>query len=294
MNSFVSKRLIWTRTALSIGAVTIALALAVAPMVEAQSGDQDTDEAADSPFRNDDDGGLDSFLEEDKEEDRDASEEGSETQNEESVDFFDTLNFLDEGNDQTQEGREGGTQGGLAEESDKPYQNDSSADPLYGDGAVNVEDVSTPSPDPLTGIDIEGLPGLPARSNQIDEDRQSWDIAVFRGLDKVTARVWLFEAIIDKPVIFGRFEVLVRQCNKRPPEETPNTTAFVEVEELTRSEEKNDVFKGWMFASSPGLNAVEHPVYDVWLIDCKMSEPSKVAGIEENVDEIVDGEVIDE
>lgn len=132
-------------------------------------------------------------------------------------------------------------------------------------------------------IDLEALPGVAVTGGKIDQT-PGWDIAVFRGLDKVTARVWKFEAAINQPVIFEQFEINVRRCNKQPPEDPPNTTAFVQVDELRLNEDRARVFSGWMFASSPGLNAVEHPVYDVWLIDCKMAEVSASVGIDENVE----------
>ena len=185
------------------------------------------------------------------------------------VDFFDTLYFLDE---------EGTGQAATTE----------AGDPDVLDLGV-LEDRD----DPLDGIDVQGLPGL-SSNRQVEDDTPGWGIAVFRGLDKVTARVWMFEAPIDQVVTFGKFEVQVRRCNKRPPEETPNTTAFVEVQEVTFDESQEGVFKGWMFAQSPGLNAIEHPVYDIWLIDCKMSAPELDAGIAAKVDEIVDDEVIEE
>ncbi|TNE60208.1 MAG: DUF2155 domain-containing protein [Alphaproteobacteria bacterium] len=116
-----------------------------------------------------------------------------------------------------------------------------------------------------------------------------WDTGVFRALDKVTGRISIVEAPLEVPTAFERFEITVHQCNKRPPEETPNTTAFVDVEENTLDGERKRVFTGWMFASSPGLNAVEHPVYDVWLIDCKRVAPVTVdiaPDIEDAVPEI--------
>lgn len=95
-------------------------------------------------------------------------------------------------------------------------------------------------------------------------------IAVFSGLDKITAQISRLEARIGEPVQFGTLQIVVRTCNKRPPEETPETTAFVEVTERRNgSAVAEPLFTGWMFASSPGLNALEHPVYDVWLINCK-------------------------
>lgn len=106
---------------------------------------------------------------------------------------------------------------------------------------------------------------------------EKYPVAVFSGLDKITARVDSFEAKVDVPARFGSLEVLVRACDKAPPEEPPRTAAYVEIRQLDREEtgetRRNDappIFKGWMFAESPGLNALEHPVYDIWVTDCRM------------------------
>jgi hypothetical protein len=95
------------------------------------------------------------------------------------------------------------------------------------------------------------------------------EIAVLQGLDKVTARVSTFDAPIDEAVRFGSLEITARTCRKRPPEETPESAAYLEIRDIKPGEAAVAVFTGWMFASSPALNALEHPVYDVWVIDCK-------------------------
>lgn len=100
-----------------------------------------------------------------------------------------------------------------------------------------------------------------------------YSVTVFGGLDKITAKVSTFEATKDQPTRFGALEVIVRTCDMRPPEETPQTAAYVEIRQI--NEENNTVdpspiFKGWIFAESPGLNGLEHPVYDIWLKTCKM------------------------
>ena len=76
--------------------------------------------------------------------------------------------------------------------------------------------------------------------------------------------------MIDETVQFGALRVTPRVCHTRPPTEPAQTTAFVEVDEITLASELQRIFTGWMFAASPGLNAVEHPIYDVWLINCKV------------------------
>jgi hypothetical protein len=93
--------------------------------------------------------------------------------------------------------------------------------------------------------------------------------AVFSGLDKITGRIINFDVGINETVQFGALQVTPRVCYSRPPTETPNTDAYLEVDEVTLSGDIKRIFDGWMFAASPGLHAVEHPVYDVWLTDCK-------------------------
>ena len=93
--------------------------------------------------------------------------------------------------------------------------------------------------------------------------------AVLQGLDKVTARVTTLRSSIGGTVRFGTLEVIVRHCDKRPPEEQPESAAFLDIWEVRPGEAALDIFRGWMFASSPGLNALEHPVYDIWLLDCE-------------------------
>jgi hypothetical protein len=96
-------------------------------------------------------------------------------------------------------------------------------------------------------------------------------VAVFSGLDKITGRIIAFDVYVGETVQFGALQVTPRECNTRPQTEAPQTTAFVEVDEITLNNEVRRIFTGWMFAASPGLHAVEHAVYDVWLTDCKQS-----------------------
>ncbi len=100
---------------------------------------------------------------------------------------------------------------------------------------------------------------------------------MFSGLDKITGRIISFDVAINETVQFGALQVTPRVCYSRPPTETPNTDSFVEVDEVTLQGEIKRIFDGWMFAASPGLHAVEHPVYDVWLTDCKGAQGPAVA-----------------
>jgi hypothetical protein len=101
--------------------------------------------------------------------------------------------------------------------------------------------------------------------------------ALFSGLDKITGRITSFDVAINETVQFGALQVTPRVCYSRPPTETPQTDSFVEVDEVTLKGEIKRIFTGWMFAASPGLHAVEHPIYDVWLTDCKGGKNPAVA-----------------
>ncbi len=101
--------------------------------------------------------------------------------------------------------------------------------------------------------------------------------AVFSGLDKITGRIINFDEDVGETVQFGALRVKTDACYTRPATEAANTDAFVEVEEITLQGEVKKIFSGWMFAASPGLHGVEHPIYDVWLTDCKDPQNAPVA-----------------
>ena len=94
-------------------------------------------------------------------------------------------------------------------------------------------------------------------------------VAVLQGLDKITARVSQFDAPVGTPVGFGTLSIVVRDCEKSAPEERPENAAFVQIYENRQGERPDRLFSGWMFSSSPALSALEHPVYDVDLLECK-------------------------
>jgi hypothetical protein len=101
-----------------------------------------------------------------------------------------------------------------------------------------------------------------------DGERIANPVATFSGLDKVTGRIVNFQVNVNETVQFGSLQVTPRTCYTRPTTEQPETIGFIEVDEITLQNETKRIFTGWMFADSPGLNAVEHPIYDVWLTDC--------------------------
>jgi len=94
-------------------------------------------------------------------------------------------------------------------------------------------------------------------------------IAVIRALDKMTARVEELDIPVAQPLKFGTLMITVRTCRVTPPEETPEAAAYIEVGEFKPGEKDTPVFHGWMFASSPALSAMEHPIYDLWVTGCK-------------------------
>ena len=111
----------------------------------------------------------------------------------------------------------------------------------------------------------------PASAQRIDNA-----VAVFAALDKVTAKISRLEVPLNQTATFGALKITPRVCYSRAPTEPPKTTSFVEVEETQLDGKEKRIFSGWMFADSPGLNAVEHPVFDVWLTDC--SQPQRQVG----------------
>jgi hypothetical protein len=103
-------------------------------------------------------------------------------------------------------------------------------------------------------------------------------IATLRALDKVTGRAIDISAPAGVAVPFGSLAITVRYCYTVPPEEPPETSAFLQIDDGKPGETKKRVFSGWMFASTPALNGLEHPVYDVWVITCKTEEPATGGG----------------
>ena len=106
--------------------------------------------------------------------------------------------------------------------------------------------------------------GLPSHADKIKNPT-----AVFAGLDKITGRIISFEVGISETVQFGSLQLTPRVCYSRPASEAPQTDSFIEVDEINANNEYKRLFSGWIFAASPGLSAIEHPVYDLWLADCK-------------------------
>jgi hypothetical protein len=149
--------------------------------------------------------------------------------------------------------------------------------------------VAPPAGSPLPGLapgqrQPKGVPQTPATLQPGDEvvsEPPAQKIvnkkATFSGLDKVTGRIINFEEDIGETVQFGALRVKTDACYTRPATEAANTDAFVEVDEITLQGEVKRIFSGWMFAASPGLHGVEHPIYDIWLTDCKGPDTTVVS-----------------
>ncbi len=118
---------------------------------------------------------------------------------------------------------------------------------------------------PLAALAFIGL-AVPATAQPIANP-----VATFAGLDKITGRITRFDVYIDETVLFGALEITPRACYSRPPTETQRVSAFLEVNQRSLTGAARRIFSGWMFADSPALNAVDHAIYDVWLVECKTS-----------------------
>jgi hypothetical protein len=148
--------------------------------------------------------------------------------------------------------------------------------------------VAPPGANPLPGLppgqrQPKNVPGTPATLQPGDEvvsEPPAQKIvnkkASFSGLDKITGRIINFDEDIGETVQFGALRVKTDACYTRPATEAANTDAFVEVDEITLQGEVKRIFSGWMFAASPGLHGVEHPIYDIWLTDCKAPDTTVV------------------
>jgi hypothetical protein len=122
---------------------------------------------------------------------------------------------------------------------------------------------------PSTACAIAATLASVVAPNLARADKISHPIAVFDGLDKITGRIISFEVAINETVQFGALQITPRVCYSRPPTEPPQTDAFAQVDEIDEQKQLKRIFSGWMFADSPGLHGIEHPIFDIWLTECK-------------------------
>jgi hypothetical protein len=130
----------------------------------------------------------------------------------------------------------------------------------------------------LPAVGVATIAGLVAGAAHAQGPVIEHHVAVLQGLDKVTARISPVRAPLDTATTFGTLEIVARTCRETPPTEPPESAAFLEIRELPPASDpdgpRTELFSGWMFASSPAVSALEHPVYDVWVVDCE--EPIEV------------------
>jgi hypothetical protein len=119
-------------------------------------------------------------------------------------------------------------------------------------------------------------------------EMEDMPVVKLRTLDKVTARTVTFEANVGSTVKFGPLYIKIQSCRKAPPVEQPEAASFLQVWEDSAKEDAKWVFSGWMFASSPGLSSMDHPIYDVWVLDC-LAEKTK-EGQKEQAKDLQEGE----
>ena len=127
------------------------------------------------------------------------------------------------------------------------------------------------------GQSQEGETGQGAQQGERQAPLVPMTVTVVRALDKITARSSLIDLPEDRPVRFGTLEIVARHCESRPPEDEPETAAFLEIWD-NRGGRHEKIFSGWMLASSPALHALAHPVYDLWVIACKTTAGGALSG----------------
>jgi hypothetical protein len=133
--------------------------------------------------------------------------------------------------------------------------------------ATSPAPAAVPAPAPDAGTEPTPPPAPPQGGTQL----------MMRGLDKITGRPTSITADIGKQVAFATLTITARFCYSTPASETPETAAFIQIDDHRPNQPVRRIFSGWMYASSPGLNALEHPLYDVWIISCNNAPASAVA-----------------
>lgn len=143
---------------------------------------------------------------------------------------------------------------------------------LLAIGAVSLvtgaNSAPTPAPAPDASLQVKAVATAPFKPT-----------LMMRGLDKITGRAFDIVAPLNIPVKFATLTVTARYCYSTPSSETPETAAFVQIDDARPDKPVRSVFSGWMYASSPGLNAMQHPLYDVWVIFCKTNAPGTAAPV---------------
>ena len=126
----------------------------------------------------------------------------------------------------------------------------------------------SPQPETQTPAAAEVQPQTPLPDG-VPAHMETKAMAVLQALDKVTGRVHGLNVVVDQPARFASLTLGVRSCRKSLPEDSPESAAFLEIQDTNPKGEKSTVFSGWMFASSPAVSAMEHPMFDVWVVECR-------------------------
>jgi hypothetical protein len=132
---------------------------------------------------------------------------------------------------------------------------------------------SLAAPQPQMQPAVPAPPRPPTVSDAVPDANGVKRMVILRGLDKITGRAIDVAAPVGVPVRFGTLTITARYCYTVPPEEPPETNAFLQIDDGRAGEQPKRLFSGWMFASTPALSALEHPVYDVWVITCRTDQP---------------------
>ncbi|MDR3527853.1 MAG: DUF2155 domain-containing protein [Rhizomicrobium sp.] len=135
---------------------------------------------------------------------------------------------------------------------------------------------ATPAPAP----DVAPIPEaavVPPPSTPVGPPAHA--VLELRALDKITGRASIIMAPLNKTVKFATLEITARTCYSTPPSETPETSAFLQIDDHRADQSQGRAFSGWMYASSPGLNSLQHPLYDVWVISCMASSPGQAPAV---------------
>jgi len=114
-----------------------------------------------------------------------------------------------------------------------------------------------------------GAPAIHPAQAQMDAGWDAKREAELQALDKVTARITILKLQLNQPITFGTLRITVRACNARPPEEVADAAAWLEVQDTRNDAGGKPVFQGWMFANAPGIAMLEHPVYDLRVLECR-------------------------
>jgi hypothetical protein len=167
----------------------------------------------------------------------------------------------------------------------RPAGGQQAPEPRPSQLAQSAPTTTAPSPQPAPtqaaapSTDKPAPPAAPVKPPE-PAKRQRYAIAIMQALDKVTTETMRFEVPVGQPIRYKTLVFTVRACETAATDEVaPETTAYVIVDTQPKAQAGRpappgrQIYKGWMYASSPGLNPLEHPVYDAWLIACKQSIP---------------------